>query len=114
MKACRRCGSDSNGYYPQTRSKDGLRPYCKMCDKAQSRITYAKNKTILKIKSKNFKKRDFTDEELVLYDKWYLERIREFANAKVDAEIPKLDYYTFYKEVVVSLRRSKKMDDLGI
>ena len=50
MKACKRCGSDSNGYYPQTRSKDGLRPYCKMCDKAQSRITYSKNKELVKIK----------------------------------------------------------------
>ncbi len=50
MKVCKRCGSDTNGYYPQTRSKDGLRPYCKMCDKAQSRITYSKNKELVKIK----------------------------------------------------------------
>lgn len=50
MKVCRRCGSDTNGYYPQTRSKDGLRPYCKMCDKAQSRITYHKNKDFVKAK----------------------------------------------------------------
>ena len=55
MKVCRRCGSWSNGYYPQTRSKDGLRPYCKMCDKAQSRITYNKNKDLLKIKRLNLK-----------------------------------------------------------
>ena len=55
MKVCRRCGSDNNGYYPQTRSKDGLRPYCKMCDKAQSRITYKKNKDLLKIKRLNLK-----------------------------------------------------------
>jgi len=54
MKVCKRCGSDSNGYYPQLRNKDGLRPYCKMCDKAQSKITYHKNKALLKaIKLKN-------------------------------------------------------------
>ena len=50
MKVCKRCGSDTNGYYPQLRNKDGLRPYCKMCDKAQSRITYSKNKELVKIK----------------------------------------------------------------
>ena len=56
MKICKRCGSDSNGYYPQTRSKDGLRPYFKMCDKAQSRITYHKNKELLKIRKERLKK----------------------------------------------------------
>lgn len=50
MKVCRRCGSDSNGYYPQTISKDGLRAYCKECDKAQSKITYHKNKELLKLR----------------------------------------------------------------
>lgn len=50
MKTCKRCGSDTNGYYPQTKSKDGLRPYCKICDKAQSRITYHRNKELLKVK----------------------------------------------------------------
>lgn len=50
MKACKRCGSTTNGYYPQLRNKDGLRPYCKECDKAQSRITYNRNKELLKIR----------------------------------------------------------------
>jgi len=56
MKVCKRCGSTTNGYYPQTASKDGLRPYCKECDKAQARITYSKNKEVLKaIRLKNKK-----------------------------------------------------------
>jgi hypothetical protein len=55
MKICKRCGSDSNGYYPQLRNKDGLRPYCKMCDKAQSRITYNKNKELLKMRKLRLK-----------------------------------------------------------
>ena len=50
MKACKRCGSDTNGFYAQKRNSDGLRPYCKVCDKAQFRITYAKNKELMKIK----------------------------------------------------------------
>ena len=63
MKACRRCGSDSNGYYPQTRNKDGLRPYCKICDKAQSRITYHKNKELLKIRKEKLKKTNMIKDE---------------------------------------------------
>jgi hypothetical protein len=55
MKVCKRCGSDTNGYYPQLRNKDGLRPYCKMCDKAQSRITYNKNKELLKMRKLRLK-----------------------------------------------------------
>jgi hypothetical protein len=55
MKVCKRCGSDSNGYYPQLRNKDGLRPYCKVCDKAQSKITYHKNKALLKARKLRLK-----------------------------------------------------------
>jgi hypothetical protein len=55
MKVCRRCNSDSNGFYPQTRNKDGLRPYCKICDKAQARITYSRNKELLKLKKLKLK-----------------------------------------------------------
>jgi hypothetical protein len=50
MKICKRCGSTTNGFYPQRRNKDGLRPYCKECDKAQYRITYSRNKEILKLR----------------------------------------------------------------
>ena len=50
MKACKRCGSTTNGFYGQNRNNDGLRPYCKVCDKAQARITYGRNKELLKIK----------------------------------------------------------------
>lgn len=56
MKPCNRCGSTTNGYYPQTKSKDGLRPYCKECDKAQSRITYNKNKELVKLRKLNNQK----------------------------------------------------------
>jgi len=63
MKVCKRCGSDTNGYYPQTRSKDSLRPYCKMCDKAQSRITYHKNKELLKIRKERLKKTNMIKDE---------------------------------------------------
>jgi hypothetical protein len=55
MKVCKRCGSDSNGFYPQLRNKDGLRPYCKICDKAQARITYNRNKELLKLKKLKLK-----------------------------------------------------------
>ena len=44
MKKCKRCGSDTNGFYGQTRNKDGLRPYCKECDKAQNRKFCSENK----------------------------------------------------------------------
>ena len=50
MKACKRCGSDTNGFYAQKRNSDGLRPYCKVCDKAQFRITYDRRKDIMKAK----------------------------------------------------------------
>ena len=50
MKACKRCGSTTNGFYSQKRNKDGLRPYCKVCDKAQFRTTYARTKDEIKIK----------------------------------------------------------------
>ena len=50
MKKCKRCGSTENGFYGQSRNKDGLRPYCKVCDKERFRITYAKNKEAMKIK----------------------------------------------------------------
>ncbi len=50
MKKCKRCGSDTNGFYGQKRNKDGLRPYCKECDKEQWRITYAKSADKIKAK----------------------------------------------------------------
>ena len=63
MKACKRCGSDTNGFYPQARNKDGLRSYCKMCDKAQNRITYQRNKELLKAKREKLKTTNMIKDE---------------------------------------------------
>ena len=52
MKKCKRClvTKSLSDFYGQTRNKDGLRPYCKVCDKAQFRITYARTKNEIKIR----------------------------------------------------------------
>lgn len=52
MKRCKRCliNKSLNEFYGQKRNSDGLRPYCKECDKAQFRTTYIKNKEKIKIK----------------------------------------------------------------
>ena len=66
MKTCKRCSEKKSlsDFYGQKRNKDGLRPYCKECDKAQyrkysqsaesrteyHREYYQKNKLKLKLK----------------------------------------------------------------
>ncbi len=35
-------------FYGEKKNKDGLRLYCKSCDKEQNRLTYKKNKDIKK------------------------------------------------------------------
>lgn len=52
MKKCKRClvSKSLDEFYGQTRNTDGLRPYCKICDKAQARITYHKNKDLMKLR----------------------------------------------------------------
>mgnify|MGYP007038827025 CR=1 FL=1 len=138
MKSCKRCGSDSNGYYPQTRNKDGLRPYCKMCDKAQSRITYHKNKELLKIRKEKLKKtnmikgeriRDYV--ESVLNNDDDLERVNEIVLeiktdepglSEVEYMIRALDQLSFELKgaadgmfsMAKSMRRDDKLRDLGI
>jgi hypothetical protein len=63
------------------------------------------------------KRRDFTDEELSLYEVWYKEKLQEFLNNGSDDVFKPakgLDYDSFFREVVVSHRRGKKLKDLGI
>jgi len=58
MKQCKRCleTKSLSDFYGQKRDKDGLRPYCKDCDKAKNRKFYQNNK--LKIKIQRLKLKD--------------------------------------------------------
>ena len=52
MKQCKRClvSKPLCEFYGQVRNTDGLRPYCKICDKAQNRINYHRNKDLMKLR----------------------------------------------------------------
>ncbi len=52
MKQCSRCKVEKPliDFSKQTRNTDGLRPYCKSCDNAISKVNYEKNKDIRKMK----------------------------------------------------------------
>ena len=63
MKKCKRClvTKSREEFFGQTRNKDGLRPYCKVCDneRRENRTEYQKNyyeKNKLKIKVKRLSK----------------------------------------------------------
>ena len=51
MKVCKRCldTKSLSDFYGQNRNSDGLRPYCKECDKKRNRDFYDKNKVKIKI-----------------------------------------------------------------
>ena len=51
IKECKRCYSTENGFYGDKKTKDGLRRYCKVCDKENNRLVYHKNKEIKKRKN---------------------------------------------------------------
>lgn len=64
MKKCKRCleVKPFSEFYGQSRNKDGLRPYCKLCDKAQ----YKKYSEANKEKIKEYGKEYYQDNKLVL------------------------------------------------
>ena len=51
-KVCKRCMTEKSlsEFYGEKKNKDGLRLYCKSCDKEPNRLTYKKNKDIKKNK----------------------------------------------------------------
>lgn len=50
-KICKRClvNKITNDFYGEKKNKDGLRLYCKECDKQNNRQTYNRNKQYKKI-----------------------------------------------------------------
>jgi 5-methylcytosine-specific restriction endonuclease McrA len=43
MKTCRKCGNTSDDFRDEKRNRDGLRSYCRPCDRADGKAKYAAN-----------------------------------------------------------------------